>query len=88
MFGPRRRRAMWLSLGVIVVIALFSPWLIRLEPAFDDLLFKLRGPRQLTPRTVIVAVDEEGLRKIGPWPWPYRRLADLVGRLDQAGGQR
>ncbi len=87
MFGPRRKRAVWLSASVVVVIALFSPWLIRLEPAFHDLLFKLRGSREVAPQTVVVAIDEESQGKIGPCPWPYRRLANLVERLEQAGAE-
>jgi len=32
---------------------------------------------------LIVAIDEESLIKIGPWPWPRSRLAELIGRIKQ-----
>ncbi len=33
------------------------------------------------PRIALVDIDEESLRRIGPWPWPRERLADLAERL-------
>lgn len=33
----------------------------------------------------IVDIDEETLARLGQWPWPRTRLAELVDRLSQAG---
>ena len=33
---------------------------------------------------VIVAIDEESLRRYGQWPWPRTRLADLLDRIGDA----
>ena len=33
----------------------------------------------------IVAIDETSLARIGQWPWPRDRLAELVGKLAAAG---
>jgi adenylate cyclase len=33
----------------------------------------------------IVDLDEESLKRIGQWPWPRTRVAELVDRLEQAG---
>ncbi|NTV70334.1 MAG: adenylate/guanylate cyclase domain-containing protein [Azonexaceae bacterium] len=33
----------------------------------------------------IVDIDEETLTRLGQWPWPRTRLAELVGRLKDAG---
>jgi adenylate cyclase len=33
------------------------------------------------PRVLVVDIDEASLRKLGPWPWPRERLADLVEML-------
>ena len=33
------------------------------------------------PRILIVDIDEESLARIGPWPWPRERIADLVETL-------
>src|SRR5262245_42951892 len=34
---------------------------------------------------MIVAIDEPSLARLGRWPWPRARLAELVERLDAAG---
>ncbi|MCB1886668.1 MAG: adenylate/guanylate cyclase domain-containing protein [Rhodocyclaceae bacterium] len=39
-----------------------------------------------TPITV-VDIDEQSIRRLGQWPWPRSRLADLVDQLDAAGAR-
>jgi len=52
--------------------------------AFD--LFQVIQPRVATQRpVVIVDIDEESLRKLGQFPWPRTRIADLVTRLTRLG---
>lgn len=36
-------------------------------------------------RVVIVDIDEASLVRIGPWPWPRERMAELVRRLGELG---
>lgn len=43
-------------------------------------------PRPYTPLPVkIVDIDEASLQKLGQWPWPRTRMAELVGKLSDAG---
>ena len=52
--------------------------------AFD--LFQVIQPRIAAQRpAVIVDIDEESLRKLGQFPWPRTRLADLITRLTKLG---
>jgi adenylate cyclase len=52
--------------------------------AFD--IFQILSPRVATQRpVVIVDIDEESLRKLGQWPWPRTRVADLITRLTDLG---
>lgn len=46
------------------------------------------APRRLSGFVAVVLVDEEAVRKIGPWPWPRGRLADVVDsvRVEGAAG--
>jgi adenylate cyclase len=56
---------------------------IRLR-TFDT--YQVIQPREATQRpVVIVDIDEQSLRKLGQWPWPRTRLADLITRLTQLG---
>ncbi len=48
--------------------------------------FQLIEPRVKTARPVtIVDIDEKSLAKLGQWPWPRTRVADLITNLTQQG---
>jgi adenylate cyclase len=52
--------------------------------AFD--IFQILSPRVATQRpVVIVDIDEESLRKLGQWPWPRTRVAEIIARLTDLG---
>jgi serine phosphatase RsbU (regulator of sigma subunit)/CHASE2 domain-containing sensor protein len=62
---------------------LFGLGFIRLA-AFDA--YQRWAPRaRLSAPAVIVAIDEESLRRHGQWPWPRTWLAELVGKVAAAG---
>src|SRR5674476_628881 len=51
---------------------------------FDS--FQRIDPRVKTARPVtIVDIDEKSLAKLGQWPWPRTRIADLVTNLTKLG---
>lgn len=52
-----------------------------------DTRFKMRGPRPHDPRIVIVAIDENTLRKLGAFPVARDAYGRLIDRL-HAGGVR
>jgi adenylate cyclase len=48
--------------------------------------FQRIDPRKKTARPVtIVDIDEKSLEKLGQWPWPRTRIADLVTELTRLG---
>ena len=48
--------------------------------------FQRVDPRKKTARPVtIVDIDDKSLEKLGQWPWPRTRLADLVTELTRLG---
>src|SRR6202011_102401 len=48
--------------------------------------FQVIDPRQKTAKPVtIVDIDEKSLAKLGQWPWPRTRIADLVTNLTRLG---
>ena len=51
---------------------------------FYDLAFRLRGPEKALSRIVIVAIDEETLAKLGPWPLKRRYYATALERMKAA----
>jgi adenylate cyclase len=48
---------------------------------------RLRGPLAPPPGITIVAIDEGSLQRIGRWPWPRTRTAEMIGRLAGAGAR-
>lgn len=49
-------------------------------------VYQLISPRVVTERpVVIVDIDEKSLARLGQWPWPRTRIADLVQRLTDLG---
>jgi adenylate cyclase len=52
--------------------------------AFD--IFQVIKPRDATSRpVVIVDINEESLQKLGQFPWPRTRIADMITRLTRLG---
>ena len=54
------------------------------EAVFD--LFMRLTPRPAAPvRTAVIEVDQESIDRLGPWPWPRTRLAEIVTAAEEAG---
>jgi adenylate cyclase len=86
-------RSRWLQLALsllIVVVALEVRYLapvflrnLRLN-SFD--LYQQLKPRDYKPVPArFVDLDDESLSRLGQWPWPRIKVAELVDRLKQAG---
>ncbi|MCC7081437.1 MAG: CHASE2 domain-containing protein [Burkholderiales bacterium] len=86
----RAGRGRWVTLLVLAVLSLpiafpdYSPF-TRLRLAWLD-FYQIVLPRaRRSDNVVIVAIDEASLRKLGQWPWPRTRLAELIDRIGAAG---
>jgi len=63
-------------------------WTLPVENAVYDFFseFRLRlGIKAEPSEPVIVAVDHRSLKEYGSWPWPRKRLAELVGKVSEGG---
>lgn len=75
-----------------LLAVIFGAALLLLDPPLTQTLrqavfdqYQRAYPRVYQPVPVrIIDIDEESLAKIGQWPWPRTRIADLVERLRQA----
>ncbi|NIC41582.1 CHASE2 domain-containing protein [Aquabacterium sp. A08] len=80
---------LWLGLGMAVL----GLWLLLADPLPLQALrhqghdqYQRWHPRAYVPAPVrIVDIDEASLARLGQWPWPRTRLADLLARLRAAG---
>ncbi len=46
-----------------------------------DAYLRLQVSTAEEPRVLVVDIDEASLARLGPWPWPRERIADLVEML-------
>ena len=62
-----------------------NPLVERLELMFQDQFYAVRGPEVPGTEVVIAAIDEKSIDRIGRWPWPRERIAQLLDRLKEYG---
>jgi adenylate cyclase len=58
-----------------------------LEAKTLDLQFALRGPVSPGPETVIAAIDEKSINRLGRFPWPRSTWGRVVDRLTEEGAK-
>ena len=89
-----RRLPVELVLSGVVLVALLALRIADPEPiarlrlsAFDS--FLRLAPRTVDPATsvMVVDIDETSLGRLGQWPWPRSRQAELVDRVREAGAK-
>ena len=59
----------------------FFPWLADVSL---DILFAVRGPKSTSQSIIIVGIDEQTLKGLGPWPFPRSVHARLLEKLGSA----
>ncbi|MBF0551826.1 MAG: adenylate/guanylate cyclase domain-containing protein [Deltaproteobacteria bacterium] len=78
-----------ITMGVTLVIVLIylinTPFLQLMELKTLDLRFLYRGQIKPGADVVLAVVDEKSLEELGRWPWPRTVLARLVDFLSSAG---
>src|ERR1700719_4466269 len=84
-FGYARLLCLALLIGFAALrVADFAPIEELRVRTFDT--FQRFDPRVKTARPVtIIDIDEKSLAKLGQWPWPRTRIADLVTSLTKLG---
>lgn len=82
------------SLGVISLLLLAlgtGSWqpraYIQLHNALDDARWRLQQQPGVVSNPVLIDIDDESLRLIGPWPWPRELVAHLIEQLQAAGAK-
>ncbi len=80
-------RAQWW--GILILTSLlvtglaFDRTMMRLDNLVYDYMLRLDRPEAVDP-IMLVAIDEESLRRIGRWPWPRGIHAELIDGLASA----
>jgi adenylate cyclase len=76
--------ARWLIAAAAVLLTAWLQWLpapqlsLVANEWMRDAFLRLQVSNAPEPRVLVVDIDEASLARLGPWPWPRERLADLV----------
>jgi signal transduction histidine kinase len=70
--------------AVAILLLSWTTYFSELNTAAYDFTLRLAGPVQVASPTLIVAVDEESLRRHGRWPWSREKLARLIDHIGRA----
>src|SRR5512144_186991 len=65
----------------LAIYAMGFPFLNTVELKAYDLHFLSRGKTQPGSEVVIVTIDEKSIDRIGRWPWPRTKIAELIDKL-------
>lgn len=60
----------------------------QLNEGLRDIFLRLAASESSENRVVIIDINDEDLRLLGPWPWPRSRIADMVEILLTDHGAR
>ena len=82
-------RADWIQVIIYVLILGFNLTILkqgrleRFENVFLDTFFQIRPVQPVSEKLAIIEIDEESVRSIGSWPWPWRYHAEMVNLLKE-----
>jgi signal transduction histidine kinase/CHASE2 domain-containing sensor protein len=79
----------WKSITLIVFVSLalfieYIGFFNGINNYFYDLSFRLRGPGESLKKTIIIAIDNKTLEKLGRWPLQRHYYASLLVKLKEA----
>lgn len=78
----------FLCVALSVALAVKTPLFIELlEAKAFDFRLMLRGERDPGKDIVIVAIDDESLKKVGRWPWSRDKFATLIEKISEGGAK-
>lgn len=52
-----------------------------------DLRMRLFPPAKPSSEIAIIAIDDESVAKLGRWPWPRTRIAEVIKKASQSGAK-
>jgi adenylate cyclase len=74
------------SIVLVWILLLWRPTFVEfIELKLYDLKFRFRGTRPPSQEVVILAIDDDSVKKVGRWPWSREDIARLLKAVKEAG---
>src|SRR5215831_14947809 len=70
--------------AIAILLLSWTTYFAELNSTAYDFTLRLAGPVPVKSPTLIVAIDEDSLRRKGRWPWSRENLARLLQRIETA----
>ena len=70
--------------AVAILLLSWTTYFSELNSTAYDFTLRLAGPVRVQSPTLIVAIDEDSVRRKGRWPWSREKLARLIDRIESA----
>ena len=87
-----KRKFGYARLACLALLVLFAAFRISDPAPVEELrirtfdMFQRFDPRKKVARPVIIVdIDDKSMEKLGQWPWPRTRIADLITELTRLG---
>ncbi|MBI3398939.1 MAG: CHASE2 domain-containing protein [Deltaproteobacteria bacterium] len=89
---PSKKTSEWvIGLVITILFCIFfytkTGFLETIELKSYDLRMRLFPPAKPFSEIAIVAIDDESIAKLGRWPWPRTRIAEVIKKVSQAGAK-
>lgn len=68
-------------LAVVSLFIVFSPYATPLRYAVFDAYQRIHPLKRVNPPVRVVLIDENAIGRIGQWPWPRTRMAELIEQI-------
>lgn len=74
------------AIVLVWILLLWRPTFVEfIELKLYDLKFRFRGSRPPSQEVVILAIDDDSVKKVGRWPWSREDIARLIKAVKDAG---
>src|SRR5262245_23030661 len=68
--------------AIAILLLSWTTYFAELNSTAYDFILRLAGPVPVKSPTLIVAIDEDSLRRKGRWPWSRDQIAQLIDRIE------
>ena len=74
--------------ALCILLLWWTAYFSQLDLIAYDFTLRMAGPISPESPTVIVAIDEDSLGRVGAWPWSRDKVAKLIDRIENSNEQQ
>ncbi|MDX8411853.1 MAG: serine/threonine-protein kinase [Mariprofundaceae bacterium] len=80
------------SIGLVVAVLFFAAYALNISPLqnLENKLYDMAVASNTVPandQIILIAIDDESIQRIGPWPWSHKVFSDMIQKVSAAGAR-